>query len=127
MIRFQPIAASLLLLGLTAPVYAGCIAPKAPSSYPNGATASLPEMVEAQKAVKQFQADLATYRKCIDEESPPAPTGAALTDEQKKAQNAREKERMQKYNESVDQEQAAVAEFTQQLHAYKDAQAKKDK
>jgi len=127
MIRFQPIAASLLLLGLTAQVYASCIAPKAPSSYPNGATASLPEMVEAQKAVKQFQADLATYRKCIDEESPPAPTGAALTDEQKKAQNAREKERMQKYNESVDQEQAAVAEFTQQLHAYKDAQAKKDK
>ena len=37
MIRFHRVAASLLLLGLTAPVYAGCIAPKAPSSFPNGA------------------------------------------------------------------------------------------
>jgi hypothetical protein len=127
MIRFQPIAASLLLLGLTGPVYASCIVPKAPSSFPNGATASLPEMVEAQKAVKQFQADMATYRKCIDEESPPAPTGAALTDEQKKAQDAREKERMQKHNDSVAQEQSVADEFNQQIHAYKDAQSKKDK
>jgi hypothetical protein len=34
---------------------------------------------------------------------------------------------MQKYNESVDLEQVVAAEFTQQLHAYKEAQAKKDK
>jgi hypothetical protein len=128
MIRFQRVVAPLLLLGLTAPVYAGCIAPSAPSSFPNGATATLPEMVEGQKSVKQFQADMATYRKCIDEESPPAPAGAALTDEQKKAQEAREKARLEKHNDSVAQEQKVADEFNQQIHAYKEAQAaKKDK
>jgi hypothetical protein len=128
MIRFHRVAASVLLLGLTAPVYAGCIAPKAPSSFPNGATATLAEMKEGQQSVRQFQADMATYRKCVDEESPPAPAGAALTDEQKKAQDAREKERLQKHNDSVAQEQAVADEFNQQIHAYKEAQAaKKDK
>jgi hypothetical protein len=127
MIRFHRVAASLVLLGLSAPaVYAGCVAPKAPSSFPNGATASLVDMVDGQKAVKQFQADMATYRKCVDEETPPAPTGAALTDEQKKAQEAREKERLQKHNDSVAQEQAVADEFNQQIHAFKEAQ-KKDK
>jgi hypothetical protein len=85
-------------------------------------------MVEGQKSVKQFQADMATYRKCIDEESPPAPAGAALTDEQKKAQEAREKSRLEKHNDSVAQEQKVADEFNQQIHAYKEAQAaKKDK
>jgi hypothetical protein len=85
-------------------------------------------MKDAQKAVKQFQADMATYRKCIDEETPPAPAGAPLTDEQKKAQEAREKERLQKHNDSVTQETAVADEFNQQIHAYKEAQAaKKDK
>ncbi len=129
MIRFHRVAAPLLLLSFVAPaVYAGCVAPKPPSSFPNGATAALSEMVEAQKSVKQFQADMGTYRKCIDEESPPAPTGTALTPEQKKAQEAKEKERLQKHNESVEQETALAAEFNEQVHAYKEAQAaKKDK
>jgi hypothetical protein len=129
MIAFHRVAASLILLGFGATAaHAACIAPKAPTSFPNGAVATLPEMIEAQKAVKQFQADMATYRKCIDEESPPAPTGAALTDEQKKAQDAREKERLQKHNDSVTQETAVADEFNQQIHAYKEAQAaKKDK
>ncbi len=123
---FHRAAASLVLFGLSAAgAQAACLAPKAPTSFPNGAVATLPEMVEAQKAVKQFQADMATYRKCIDEESPPAPSGAPLTEEQKKAQDAREKERMQKHNDSVTMETAVADEFNQQIHAYKEAQAAK--
>lgn len=126
MISFHRAAASFVLIGFgITGAHAACLAPKAPTSMPNGAVATLDEMKDGQKAVKQFQADMAVYRKCIDEENPPAPAGAPLTDDQKKAQDAREKERMQKHNDSVTQETAVADEFNQQIHAYKEAQAAK--
>jgi hypothetical protein len=118
-------SASLLFLTLAAPLGHACTPPTPPSSFPNGATAALPEMLEGQKSVKKFQADMADYRNCIDSENPPAPAGAALTDEQKKAQDAREKARAQKHNEAVAMEEKVAGEFNTQLHAYKDAQAAK--
>ena len=93
MTRTQRLAAYLLAAGALVAAQASsaaCTYPKAPTQIPDGATATLAEMVDGQKAVKQFTVDMDTYLKCVDEENPPAPAGTKLTDEQKKAQDSRE-------------------------------------
>ena len=86
MTRTQRLAAYLLAAGALVAAQASsaaCTYPKAPTQIPDGATATLAEMVDGQKAVKQFTVDMDTYLKCVDEAHPPAPAGTKLTDEQK--------------------------------------------
>jgi hypothetical protein len=128
MIRTPRLAACLVTVGALLAAEASsaaCAYPKAPTSIPDGATASLAEMVEGQKAVKQFNADMEVYLKCVDDENPPAPAGTKLTDEQKKAQDAAERMRVQKHNAGVDDAQAMADRFNAQIKAYKEAAAAK--
>ncbi len=127
MIRIPRLAVCLVALGTlgAAPAaYAGCNYPKAPSQIPDGKTASLDEMRAAQGAVKQFMTDMDVYLKCIDEENPPAPAGTALSDDQKKAQDARERVRVQKHNAAVADEEAVADRFNTQRKAYNEAHPK---
>ncbi len=128
MIRTPRLAASLVAAGALLAAQASsaaCTYPKAPTALPDGATATLPEMVEGQKAVKAFNADMEAYLKCVDEENPASPKGTKLTDEQKKAEDAAERMRVQKHNAGVDDEQALADRFNAQIKAFKEAQAAK--
>ena len=127
MIRIPTLAVCLAALGTLGAVpaaYAGCSYPKAPTQIPDGKTASLDEMRTAQLAVKQFMTDMDGYLKCIDEENPPAAAGTPLTDEQKKAQDARERVRVQKHNAAVADEEAIADKFNTQRKAYNEAHPK---
>ncbi len=125
MIRIPRVRASLLVLALAAAPasYAACTYPHAPGSLPDGATATQEEMVAAQKEVKQFMSDMDSYLKCVDDESPPS--SGKMTDEQKKAQEAREKVRVQKHNAAVGDEEALRDRWHDILTVYKEKHAAK--
>ena len=127
MIRIPTFAACALALGLLGVVpasNAACTYPTAPAQIPDGKTATKDEMIAAQSAVKKFMADMDDYLKCVDEENPPKPAGTPLTDEQKKAQDARERVRVQKHNAAVADEEAIADKFNTQRKAYNEAHPK---
>ncbi|MBS0396081.1 MAG: hypothetical protein JSR54_15790 [Proteobacteria bacterium] len=128
MIRIPTLAASLaavLALGAATAAQAACTYPPAPSSIPDGRTASYEDMVEANKAVKQFILDVDAYLKCVDDENPAPAAGTKLSDEQKKAVDAAERLRVQKHNAAVADEESVRDRFNEQLKAYKEAHPKK--
>jgi hypothetical protein len=128
MIRASTIAAGLVMAGAIATSsasFAECAYPKAPTSPPDGRTATLEVMIAGQKSVKQFIADMDGYLKCIDEENPPPAEGSQLTDDQKKALAAREALRVKKHNAAVTEEEKVGAQFNEQLKIYKQTQAGK--
>jgi hypothetical protein len=121
------VAASLLALAAliaTPAAFAACTYPHAPPPFPDGNTASMEEMLTAKKSVQQYMGDMDAYIKCIDEESPPGPPTAQLTEAQKKEQDARERVRAQKHNAAVADEEAVAERFNVQLRAYKAKSAK---
>ncbi len=124
MIRIPRLAACLVALGTlgVAPVsYAACSYPKAPSTIPDGKSATLDDMKSAQGAVKSFMADMDVYLKCVDAENPPPASGTTLTDEQKKAQDAQERVRVQKHNAAVADMESVADRFNTQRKAYVEA------
>src|SRR5580698_10288688 len=94
-----------------APVHAACTYPTAPAKIPDGATATLAEMVAAQKAVKQFDEEINAYTACIKLEE-----DAQLNGEQKKAIEAQQ---AQKNNAAVDEDQAIADRFNEQIRIFK--------
>ena len=130
MTRISRLTACLVATALAAAApasFAVCTYAKAPGQFPDGTTATLAEMVEAQKSVKQFMADMDLYLKCIDSENPPAAADAKLSDDEKKAQDSRERVRAQKHNAAVSDMEGVAERFNVQLHAWKDKNAAKPK
>ena len=119
---------SLLLLILTGaglaalPAQAACGYPRAPDRLPDGATATLEQMVEGQKAVKQFDADITVYTDCLQQEFAAATAGPALDPERLKELDAM---RGKKHNAAVDDAEAVAARFNEQVRAFK-ARTKKE-
>ena len=60
---------------------ADCAYPQKPAQLPDGNTASLEEMVAGQKAVRQFDADVTSFTKCLDEAAAKELTDPNLTEE----------------------------------------------
>ncbi|MGD8385314.1 MAG: hypothetical protein PVF89_07895 [Lysobacterales bacterium] len=89
-----------------------CNYPSAPPPIPDDA--GKPELLAAQKHVKEFQAKLGEYRACInkDVDSPDLTTG-----NRQAINNA--------YNDSVDMEERVAAIFNEAVKAYKARQAGK--
>jgi len=96
-----------------------CTAPDIPS-MPDGATATLQQMLDGQSAVKAYQATNAEYRSCLEPQisaaevaasgdSPPPELTEAL-----KALN-------EQYNASVSAEEELAGKFNDELKAYKAA------
>lgn len=112
-----------LAAGAAFPAYADCTYPRTPASLPNGNSASMEEMVEGQKQVKQYMAEMDTYLKCLDEGKIAAPEGA--TDEQKKESERLEAIRVQKHNAAVGEMESVAERFNEQLRAYRARQPKK--
>ena len=105
---------------LAGPVYADCSYPPPPAKLPDGATATMEEMLEAKKAVTQYNKDINAYVACIKLEHETAVTNAGdkITPEQKAEM---EKMEVQKNNAAVDQLQSVADRFNEQVRLYKTA------
>jgi hypothetical protein len=107
-----------------APVYAECPYPQAPTKIPDGATATLQEMVDGQKAINAYQKAINDYTACIDKELDEqiAKGGDKLKPEQKSDMQRVE---AQKHNAAVDQLQAIADRFNEQVKVFKAKAAEK--
>lgn len=103
---------------------ANCSYPTSPGQIPDGSAASLQEMVAAQRAVKQFDADITAYQSCVEKEHKDAlAENPAMTKEQKAE---REKIMVQKLNSAVDDAQQWADRLNAQIRVYRETAAKKN-
>jgi len=107
-----------------APVYADCPYPAAPSKIPDGASATMDEMLAGQKAVKEYDKAISDYNSCIDKELADniAKAGDKLKPEQKADM---EKVETQKHNAAIDQAQSVADRFNEQVKVFKTRTEKK--
>lgn len=112
------IAATLVLMGLTAVANAECLYPRAPTNVPDGRTATEEEMVKGMKAVKDYNAQVTAYLNCLDMQmqtdlSAVPADAPPETVEQIKAINAK------RHNAAVEELEAHAARFNEQVKAFK--------
>jgi hypothetical protein len=108
------------------PVYADCSYPAPPEKLPDGNTATMDDMVTAQKAVKEYDKAVTAYLSCIklERDDAIAKAGEKPTPEQKKALEDMDRVEIQKHNAAVDQDQSIADRFNEQVRVFK---AKRDK
>ena len=124
------IAATAVLSAGTA--YADCSYPTPPEHLPDGNTATMQDMVEAQKAVKEYDKAINAYVACIQLERDDAvgklaKPGETPTAEQKKAMQDMERVEVQKHNAAIDQLQSVADRFNEQVRVYKAKNSDKSK
>jgi hypothetical protein len=98
--------------------YADCPYPAAPEKLPDGASATLEDMVAGQKAVKAYDNAIKDYVSCIDKELEDAiaKAGDKLKPEQKADMQRVE---AQKHNAAIDQDQSVADRFNEQIKLFK--------
>ena len=110
-------------LGSAAHAEGTCTYPTAPASIPDGATASKEQMIAAKNDVSRYNTDMNAYLDCIkaeiDAATPKDPSKLSPAD--KKKSDEQLKILTQKNNAAVDELQALVGRFNEQLKAYKAA------
>jgi hypothetical protein len=106
------------------PAYADCSYPAAPAKLPDGASATLEEMIAGQKVVKEYDKAIKDYVDCIDKEldAKIAKGGDQLKPEQKADM---QKVEAQKHNAAIDQLQSVADRFNEQVKVYKTRTDKK--
>ncbi len=120
------LTAMALAAALLAPAaHADCTYPQAPSQIPDGNTATLAQMLAAQKAVSSYNQQMMAYLSCIqlERDSRVAQAGAQLTKQQKQELEAIE---IQKHNAAVDQLHAVADQFNAQVRIFKARDKKSD-
>src|SRR5215469_18218739 len=119
---FLALACTTALVAL--PVYADCPYPQAPAKLPDGASATLEEMIAGQKAVQAYEKAINEYNACIDKalEDAIAKGGDQLKPEQKAEMQKLE---AQKNNAAVDQLQGIADRFNEQVKIFKARNADK--
>ncbi len=107
---------ALIALLAAGAAQATCIYPRAPERVPDGKTATYEEMAAAQKAVQQFNEDINSYNTCLDLEM-----SALAASGQYDQNRLTELQAMQakKNNAAVDEVQAIVDQFNEQLRIFK--------
>lgn len=110
------------VLGSTAWAEADCQGPETPS-MPDGATATLEQMLEGQKSVKAFQAANMDYMKCLDAHAQAAGAEAksAGDADAKAVATAEQSETLEAYNAAVSAEEEVAGQFNIELREYKAA------
>ncbi|MGH8285603.1 MAG: hypothetical protein ACRETT_07535 [Steroidobacteraceae bacterium] len=113
-----------IALSAVGAAHAACSYPRAPEKLPDGNTATMEEMMAAQKAVRQYDADINAYVACIKLEHAQSVSqeSSGLTEEQKKD---RERVQVQKHNAAIDELEAVAARFNEQVKAFKVKNEKK--
>ena len=106
------------------PVYADCTYPTPPEKIPDGNTATLDDMVTAQKAIKEYDRAINAYVACIklEHDTAVASGGDKLTDQQKADM---ERVEVQKHNAAIDQLQSVADRFNEQVRVFKAKNADK--
>lgn len=79
-------------------------------AIPDGSTASEAEMLDGQKNVKAYIADMEDYLECLDEEA------AALGDNATEDQDAMH---VKRHNAAVEAMEKVAASFNEQIRSYK--------
>lgn len=79
-------------------------------NIPDGSTASESEMLDGQKMVKSYIADMEEYLECLDEES------TALGDSESEDQKAMH---VKRHNAAVEAMEKVAASFNEQIRSYK--------
>jgi len=116
--KIRIVSALLTGLLLTGFANAECVYPKAPSSIPDGKTASEEDMLNGMRAVKEYNAQVTAYLSCLDMQTQTDITNAgadapAETIAQIKAINAK------RHNAAVEALEAHAARFNEQVKAFK--------
>ena len=106
-----------LALSSTVSLASDCQPPSKPA-LPDGASASMEQMIEGQKAVKTFQASLMEYLQCLEVEMTAAQTAAeAGTDGAAETYKGIE----ETYNAGVSMEEELAGQFNTEIREYKAA------
>ncbi len=108
-------------LGTAAHAQAACSYPRAPAALPDGNTATKDEMIAAKHDFDRYNGEMNSYLDCLklemDVATPKDPT--KLTPEEQKKANEQQKVLVQKNNAAVDELQALVGRFNEQLKIFK--------
>jgi len=111
----------VLALGTALSAQADCTYPKAPEAPPDGNTATKDQMISAKHDFDRYNGEMNSYLDClkleIDAAAPKDPT--KLTPDEKKKAEAQQKILVQKNNAAVDELQAVVGRFNEQLKIFK--------
>jgi hypothetical protein len=116
----------IFALGSAAHSQASCTYPGSPAAPPDGATATKEQMIAAKHDFDRYNSEMNAYLDCIKLEmdsSVPKDTSKLSSDEKKKAEE-HEKMLVQKNNAAVDDLQANVGRFNEQLKIFKAKNAK---
>jgi opacity protein-like surface antigen len=118
-------AVALAATALAPAAYADCTYPQAPSHLPDGNSATLAEMLAAQKVVSSYNEQMTAYLSCIklERDSRVAQAGDKLTKQQKQELEAIE---VQKNNAAVDQLHTVADQFNTQVKIFKARDKKPD-
>lgn len=84
---------------------------------PNGTTATKDEMLDGQRGVKAFMANMEVYLECIVDEEKMAL--AAIEDISPEDEQQREEMLNKKYNAAVDEMERLAAQFNVEVQAYR--------
>lgn len=123
--KLLPAAIAIAAACLAPVVHADCSYPHAPGQLPDGNTATLNQMLTAQKAVQAYNERMMAYLSCIklERDNAVAQAGAKLTKEQRKELESIE---VQKHNAAVDQLHAVADRFNAQVQIFKARDKKPD-
>ena len=98
-----------------------CCSPAAPT-LPDGANASMEEMLAGQKAVKDFQTANLEYMSCLEKDISAAEEATLkAADEEKEAATAAHREALDSYNAAVSKEEEVDGQFNTEIREYKAA------
>ena len=87
------------------------------ATIPNGATATKDEMIEGQRGVKKFVAEIEVYLECIVEEEKLARLALEALDTE--TEHQREQLLNKKYNAAVEEMELLAARFNTEVQSYK--------
>ncbi len=114
--RILTVAAASLICA--APAFADCAYPKKPSDPPDGKKATKDQIIAAQQATRQFNADVETYLACVDKETDQMVAALGADAKPEQVQQVKSKQ-AQKHNAAVDEVQSYADAFNKELRAYK--------
>ncbi len=108
-------------LGSAAYAQAACVYPASPETPPDGATATKEQMIAAKHDFDRYNSEMNAYLECIklemDTAAPKDPS--KLTADEKKKADDQQKILVQKNNAAVDELQAVVGRFNEQIKIFK--------
>jgi hypothetical protein len=107
-------------LGLAAHAQATCTYPQSPAAPPDGKTATKEQMIVAAQDFKRYNSEMNVYLDCLTLEMDVSPKDVSkMTPDEKKKADQEQKILTQRHNAAIDELQAVVGRFNEQLKIYK--------